>query len=274
MEEDTLLNYRTVIFMKRNRIYIYLSIILFISLWGCGKKEVIKQISAEERFALGMKEFQEENYLEAIEEFKLLTLQYPASKLADSAQFLMGECRFLREEYILAAYEYEILINTMPTSPLVGMARFKQASCYYELSPKSHLDQIYTKKAVNTYQEFLEYHPKDTLAPIAEQRIYELNTKLAKKDFENGMIYMYMEYYKSAIYYFDEVLEKYHDTPYAELALLKKSEAFMHRKRYYEAKEALDKFKGKYPESKYISEANKLELTLNNKLAEDSIIIK
>jgi len=256
--------------MKTNKLILSLLTAFLISIIGCGKKEAVKQMSAEERFRLGMSKFQKEDYLEAIEEFKTVVLQYPGSKVADSAQFFIGECRFLREEYILAAYEYDLLINQMPSSGLIALARFRRASCYYELSPNSYLDQAYTKKAIDDYQEFLEYHPKDSLAHLAEQRINELNTKLAKKDYENGLTYMHMEYYKSAIFYFDEVLEKYHDTPYAELSLLKKAEALIYRKRFYEAKEAIENFKKKYPHSKYINEADKLQLSIETRIAEKS----
>jgi outer membrane protein assembly factor BamD len=232
--------------------------ILSTLLLGCGSSEATKQLSAEERFGLGMKAFQDEDYLAAIEEFKVVSLQYQGSRVADSAQFYMGECRFRREEYILAAFEYDVLLRTMPSSIFVSRARFNRATCYYELSPKSILDQNYTRKAIDEYQAFLEYHPTDTLVSLAERRITDLNTKMAKKDFENGMIYMYMEYYKAATYYFDLVLDKYHDTQYAEPALLKKAEALTYRKKFADAKEALGKFREKYPSSVLKPDADKL----------------
>jgi len=68
---------------------------------GCGSEEATKQLSAEERYELGMKAFRSEDYLAAIEEFKVVSLQYLGSKVADSAQFYMAECRYLREEYYL-----------------------------------------------------------------------------------------------------------------------------------------------------------------------------
>ena len=184
---------------RLTNIVIFVSwLVLSILMSGCGSEEAIRQVTAEERYELGMKAFQKEDYLGAIDEFKVVSLQYQGSKVADSAQFYMAECRFLREEYILAAFEYDVLLRTMPSSVFVSRARFKRATCYYELSPKSTLDQNYTRKAIDEYQAFLEYHPTDTLDTVAESRISELNTKLAKKDYENGMTYMHMEYYKAA----------------------------------------------------------------------------
>ncbi|MGA3287570.1 MAG: outer membrane protein assembly factor BamD [Bacteroidota bacterium] len=249
---------------------IFILLFLFLVLFsGCGSDDATKQLSAEERYELGMKAFKDEDYLAAIEEFKVVSLQYQGSKVADSTQFFMAESRYLREEYILAAFEYDILIRNMPSSIFVSRSRFRRATCFFELSPKSHLDQNYSRKAIDEYQAFLEYHPTDTLAPLAEERIVELNTKLARKDYESGMTYMHMEYYKAATYYFDLVLEKYHDTQYAEPALLKKAEALTNRKKYADAKEAVDKFRAKYPTSSMKSNADQLRIDIETKMIEE-----
>lgn len=236
---------------------------------GCGSDDATKQLSAEERYELGMKAFKDEDYLAAIEEFKVVSIQYQGSKVADSAQFYMAESRYLHGEYILAAFEYDILVRNMPASIFVSRSRFRRATCFYELSPQSRLDQNYSRKAIDEYQAFLEYHPADTLAPLAEERIVELNTKLAKKDYESGITYMHMEYYKAATYYFDLVLEKYHDTQYAEPALFKKAEALTNRKKYADAKEAVDKFCAKYPTSSMKSDADQLRIDIESKMIEE-----
>ncbi|RPI04630.1 MAG: outer membrane protein assembly factor BamD [Ignavibacteriae bacterium] len=252
------------------KVFIYFSFIaVSVVMVGCGSSEATKQLSAEERFSLGMNAFKDEDYLGAIDEFKVVSLQYQGSRVADSAQFYLAESRFHREEYILAAFEYDILIRTMPASPLVSRARFKRASCYFELSPKSFLDQNYSRKAIDEYQAFIEYHPADTLVSVAEQRISELNAKLAQKDFENGMTYMHMEYYKAAGYYFDMVLDKYHDSPYAEPSLLRKAETLAYRKKYTEAKETLQKFFEKYAASTLKPDAEKLHTEIESGLREE-----
>ncbi|HLF19513.1 MAG TPA: outer membrane protein assembly factor BamD, partial [Bacteroidota bacterium] len=179
---------------------------------ACESEETTQQVSVEKRFSVGMKNFQDEEYLDAIEDFKIVTLQFQGSRLADDAQFYLAESRYLREEYVLAAYEYDLLLRTMPTSEFVARARFRKALCYYSLSPDSYRDQGYTRKAIDEFQAFLEYNPTDSLATGAEAKIAELNMKLAEKEYENGIIYMRMEYYKSASISFDFVLEKFHDT--------------------------------------------------------------
>jgi outer membrane protein assembly factor BamD len=225
---------------------------------GCATDEAALPLSAEQRFKLGMGFFREGDYLEAIEEFKVVTIQFGGTQWADDAQYYMAEARYLREEYILAAYEYDVLVRSMPTSEYLRMARFRKASCYDLSSPGVALDQENTRKAIDEYQTFLEYHAADTLAPVADRRIRELTAKLAEKEFNNGIIYLKMSYNKAATYYFDLVLERYHDTPFAEPAHVRKAEALINRKRYDEAIQELNRFFSRYPASSLNAEAQQL----------------
>lgn len=225
---------------------------------ACSQDEIAPPRSAEDLFESGSKLFEEEEYQAAYEEFRLLTLQYPGSVHADDAQFLMGEAKFRREEYILAAYEYEIVVRSMPTSEFVPEARYKKAQCHYELSRPYYLEQEETRKAIDQFQAFIEYHPTDPRVPEAEQKITELNTKLARKEYESGLIYIKMEYYRAAGVSFDYVLEKYHDSPYAEPAYFKKGEVLYYRKRYREARDVLRGFIERYPRSAMRPDAESL----------------
>ena len=147
----------------------------------------------------------------------------------------------------------------MPTSKFVARARFERAMCYYNLSPVSYLDQTYSRQAIDEFQSFIEYHPTDSLVTLAEGKITEINTKLAKKEYENGITYIHMEYYKAAIVSFDHVLEKYHDSPYAELAQYKKAEVMLMRNRTNDAKTEIEKFLTKYPNSTMKADALALQ---------------
>lgn len=240
---------------------------LVLTVGACSSEELIEQLSPQARFDLAMKYFQEGDYVEAEKEFRVVVLQFQGTALADDAQFYLGECQYMREQFILAAYEYEVLLRTMPTSEYVPRARFRRAMCYYNQSRESYRDQTETKKAIDEFQAFLEYHPTDTLAHEAAAKIQELNTKLAKKEFDNGVLYMKMESYRAAIIYFDLVLERFHDTPYAEEAQLKKAEAFLLRKRPSEALAEIDRYLQRYPNGNHRGEAQKLRETILTQLS-------
>jgi outer membrane protein assembly factor BamD len=216
-------------------------------LQSCSASKGEEVLTAEGQFAKAMREFNDENYLDAIEAFKTITVQYQGSSVADAAQYYIGESRFHRGEYILAAAEYDMLIRSMPSSEYISRARYKRALSYYEMSPKPQLDQKYTKMAIDDFQTFLEYAPTDSLAKDAEAKIGELTDKLAEKIFESGRLYYRREFYKAAIVYFDNVIDVYHDTKYAESALYWKARSQSERKEYEASLKTIDQLFEKYP---------------------------
>jgi outer membrane protein assembly factor BamD len=228
-----------------------LFIILLLLIVSCKSSDIEKLLTAEERFAIGMNEYNDENYLEAINEFSVVTLQYPGSSVSDDAQYYLGECRFVREEYLLASYEYETLKRNMTASPLVSKAQYKIALSYYNLAPDSPLDQNYTTKAIDEFQTFIEYYPTDSLVTDAEAKITELRNRLAEKEYQTAIIYMKMEYYKAATFYFNNVLENYHDSKFAEDSYVGKIESLVKRKKHDEAVTEADKFFKKFPGTAY-----------------------
>lgn len=247
---------------------IVLTTILIVSIiWilpSCGSSTAIKNISAEERFEIGKQKYDDEDYLEAINEFEIIRLQYPGSAMADDAQYYLAECRVKLEEFLLAATEYQELIRSMPASQFVPISQYKIGMCYYNLSPKSSLDQQYTLRAIDEFQTFIEYYPQNEFAPDAGVKIQDLNNRLAKKLFDTGELYMILEYFKSATIYFSDVVEKYHDTEYAEPALFGKIKSLIARKRNQEAKKEIETFIDKYPSSRLRSEIEALQRIIIN----------
>jgi len=256
--------------MKRISIVLPFFISLSISFWlfsGCASTRGTKTVlTPEERFALAKAKFDKHDYLEAIDELSVITLQYAGSTIADSAQLLLGEARYARGEYLLAAYEFEKLIRNMPSSSLVPYARYRLGMCYYELSPKPELDQTYTYKAIDELQTFVEYYPTNELVPEAERRIHELNNKLALKNLKIAELYMKMEDYKAALIYFDHILERYHDSDVADRAAKGKIEALIARRQYDAARQEVQHFRERYPTSSLLPEVDKLNAQIDREL--------
>ncbi len=214
---------------------------------SCSSTKEVESIPVEERFAKAKALFDNGDYLEAIEEFKIVTVQFQGSDYGDDAQFYLAECRFIRGEFILASAEYDNLVRLMPNSPFASIARFKRAESFYQLSPKSQLDQKYTRYAVDNFQTYIEYSPKDSLVDEAEKKITELTQKLAKKMFDGGKLYYRMEYYKAAISYFEKLIQDYHDSPFVDDALLWKAKCQNERQDFVGTIQTLAELETKFP---------------------------
>jgi outer membrane protein assembly factor BamD len=216
---------------------------------ACSSSPETVNPTVEQRFNRAKALFDDGDYLEAINEFTVITLQYQGSAFAADAQFYLGECRFARGEYILSAFEYSVVRSSYPASPRVPDALYKTALSYYMQSPKPVLDQQNTRKAIDEFQAFVEYYPGHPLASDAEAKIKELNERLAFKAYEAARQYERMEYYRAAILSYDVVIEKFHDTGYAPLAYLDKAELLVKRLRFREAERILKEFDAKFPNS-------------------------
>lgn len=245
--------------MLKTKYVAFLILLVMFFLIGCSSSKEIANLSAEDRFEIGKDKFDKRKYLDAIEDFKYILIQYPGSAVADDAQFYLAECYYNRGEYLLASSEYENLIRGYPSSEYVPMARYKLGLCYYNLSPKSQLDQTYTYKAIDALQGFIEYHPTSEFVQDAERKIHELINKLAKRDYETGIFYMKMEFYRAAMIYFDSIIERYPDSDYLERAYAGKIECLLKRENYSEVIKIAEEFERKFPSSELIGKVRKIK---------------
>jgi outer membrane protein assembly factor BamD len=246
---------------------IFLALIAGLISAGCSGSFDTANMGPDDRLKHAQQLYNDEDYQEAVGEFQNIILQFPGNAVVDDAQYYLGLTRFKRSEFILSAFEFSKLIKNMPASEFVSDAQYMLAESYYELSPSFNLDQTYTKKAIEEYQAFIDFFPANTRVPEAEQKINELNDKLAQKEFNNAVIYEKMEYYTAALMYYTNVVETYHDTRYAPRALYNKIQILINRERNSEAITEIDKFLQRYPDNTYAGELQKLKLSIENKLS-------
>jgi outer membrane protein assembly factor BamD len=239
---------------------IQLFLIIFLSqiLISCSGSKDLSSLNPEERFLLAKQKFDKKDYLEAISEFESIMIQYSGTGIVDDAQFYLALSYFKRGEYIKSAYEFSKLIRDFPTSEYVKDAQFMLAESYYELSPHYTLDQRFTEKAIEEYQAFIDFFPDEPRKSEAEKKIKELNDKLAKKIFETAEQYRRMKYIKSAIIYYDLLLEKYPDSKYSSQALFTKIKLLVERSRNKEALDEAKKYLQRYPNGENIKEVQKI----------------
>ena len=193
---------------------------------GCGGSgSSTKDLTTEERFNKGMEALQKEDYQKAQEMFEVILLQDPASEYADDAQFHLAESYYLTGEYRVAAFHYSRVLNDFPGSPLYKQALFLTGECYYKVSPQFERDQSQTETAIRQYRAFLQFFPNDSLSQTVQERIVDLRTRLAHRDYSVAQQYLDRGEYKAADLYFQRVIDRYPETIYYEQALRGSREA-------------------------------------------------
>jgi outer membrane protein assembly factor BamD len=250
--------------MKKLNIAKYLFLVitaLLVLSCGSSDKSDIKTDDPDQAMKIAMKNYDKRDYLQAIDDFSLIKIKFSGTRVADKAQYYLAMCYFNRKEYILAASEFENLLKNYSSSTYAIQGRFQLAMCYYGMSPDYSLDQTYTKYAITEFQNFIELFPNDKNVPDAELKIKELRNKLAYKQLKNADLYMVMDNYRAAIYYYESILQDYFETDWADDALYGKIQALLKKNKSEDALKEIERFEKKFPKSNLLS---KVETTKSN----------
>lgn len=233
-------------------------------LFSCNKATRQQQQDVDFRFNRGKKYFDKGSYYKAIDEFNFVVLNNPGGERADDAQLFVADSHFELEEYVVAASEYRRLMRRYPSSPLVEQAQYKLGMCFVELSPHYGLDQEYTEQAIATLQNFLEEYPYSQYAEEITEQIDNLREKLAHKTYSNGHLYYILRQYDSAIIYYDQLLERYYDTSYANQTRLERAKSLVELDRSDEAVTQLRELINRNPSEEIRIEAESILQELGN----------
>jgi outer membrane protein assembly factor BamD len=238
---------------------IFLLAVIFI--FGCSSadKSSINTDDPEQAFRIAKANYDKKDYAQAVEDFSFMKIKFSGTGIIDKVQFYLGLSYYRRKEFILSAYEFENLIKNYSSSPFIVEARYYLAMSYYGLSPKYNLDQTYTRYAIIEFQNFLVLFPGDKLALQAETKIKELRNKLAYKDLKSADLYVKMGNYKAALIYYDNILNEYFDTDYADDASYGRIRVLITKLMYDEALKEIDRFEKKYKSSEYYNNVQKLK---------------
>lgn len=228
---------------------------------ACRNKDLIRpgdplNVAYDKSVAL----FEEEKYDDAAYGFDLVTRIGRGTNFSKDAQFYLAESYFFDRQYILAASEYERFISYYPQDEKRQQVEFKLALCFYEQSPRYRLDQTPTLRAIQLFRLFNNKYPDSELVVESAQKIDELRNKLARKSFEAGEFYLRTSRYVAASIYFDQVVDQYPESKWAEQSLLKQIETYItyadnsitekQVERYTLAVDNYEKFIQLFPQSK------------------------
>ncbi len=228
--------------------HITLAAVLVAVIVGCSNKPKLETMPPTQMYNYLRETYNNEKYLDAAEGFEFFTINYGGNALVDSAQYFLGMSHFALKEYILAADAFDYLTRRFPNSQIVPEAMFMVGDCYWELSPRFSLDQTNTQKAIDFYQAFIDYYPEILdKVQLAQKRIETCREKMANKMFANGVIYLKMKNFDSAVIYFGQVIEQYYDTEWAVKSTLKIAESHEKAKKFDLATSDYIDFLDKHP---------------------------
>lgn len=245
---------------------------------GCSKNSVTKiQKSKDVEYKLRMAEkfYAGKKYSKAQILFEEL---YPLLKNDPRFEDLFykyANCAFFLRDFMNAENLFKGYLDAFPKSPRAAEADFMRALCFYKQSPKVELDQTNTQKTIGYMQAFINTYPESSKVQEAKDMIDQCFEKLEQKEFKSAELYYNVGSFRAAAITFTNLLNHYPESKRADEYKLMVIKSYYQyalmsietklQERYGQVVSEYYDFVDRFPESKYLKEAEKyFNLTQNN----------
>lgn len=230
----------------------------------------------QQMYEKGMAYYAAGDYLRAQTLLELAIPSFRGRKEGEELFFKYAYTQYYLGKYILAAYYFDNFSTSFGGSILKEEAEFMAAYSNYQLSPSFRLDQTYTEKAIDAFQEFANTYPQSERLTEVNRLIDQMRRKLEEKAFYNAQLYYDLRQYQSAIQSFENLLKDFPETLSAEKVryLVVKSYFLLadnsilekRAERFRDTVKACELFIKKYPESTFREELEGILETADKKL--------
>ena len=243
---------------------------------GCSGSGRVTAETPQAAFEKGKELYDRGKFDRAVEYFQLVFDFGRTNPMADDAQFYLAQSYFQSRQYLLSANEFTRFVELYRTDDRVEEGEYLRAESYYQLSPRYQRDQTDTKTALNYMRLYLSKYPSGQYTAEIGEKIDELRSKLARKQFETGEHYERRELYEAAGLSYLAVLEDYPDSGYADDALAGAVRTFKlfadasipskRQERYQMAADAYQQLVQLFPDSPHRGEADTVYATVEREL--------
>ncbi len=222
----------------------------------------------------GLEYYEKGDYQKAQALFELIINNFRGRKEAEDLYFKYANSHFYLKNYILAAYYFNNFKTTYPLSTLREEAEYMAAYANFKLSPIYRLDQSYTIKAIEGFQDFVNTYPKSERLAECNRLIDGMRAKLEQRAFAEATLYYDLREYQAALQSFENLLKDFPETKDAErIRYLQVDAAYAwaansikekRKERFEKVTEYIKLFRNKYPKSEFASDVKKTESLTRN----------
>ena len=231
-------------------------------------RQVMKSSDWQEKYKAALEYYEQKDYYRATVLLEDVLPIIRGTKTAEEAQFYYAYAHYYERKYILSAHYFKQFYETYSRSDRAQEAMFMHAYSLYLDSPNPSLDQTSTAEAIQAIQRFINRYPYSEYKDRAEAVLAETRYKLEKKAYDNALLYYKLSQYKAAIIAFDNFQRDFPDSDFneeisywrlaAQFELAEQSIQAKQRERYYTAIEYYQSFIDRYPESKFVRQAESM----------------
>ena len=256
--------------MKKIVLFTSVLMLLFSS---CGEYNfLLKSNDAELKYSYAKKYFNMKKYVKAATLLEDVVQPFRGRAEAEESLYLLGQSLYGQKDYVNASEYFKTYYTTYPKGEFAQLSRFYGAYGLYLDSPDPRLDQNQTYESISQFLMYLEYYPQSENAKQAQEILFELQEKLAQKEYLAAKLYYNLgtylgNNYGSCIITAENALKSYPDTKYREeliylticskyeLAIVSVNERLQGR--YRDVVDEYYNYMNEFPEGKYVKQITK-----------------
>lgn len=263
--------------MKKTILSLF-AIILLCSSCAHEFNQVYKSTDNQYRYEYAKECFANGKYTRAATLLEELVSYQKGTDNAQECLYMLAMAQYCGKDYESAALTFRKYFTSYPKGKYAEMADYYIGQSLYMCTPEPRLDQTETISSINAFQNFLDAFPDTQLKSAAQDRLYELQDKLVRKELHSAQLYYDLgtyfgnctsggNNYEACIITASNALKDYPYTEHREafsllvmkskyeLATMSVEEKKLER--YQDAEDECYGFINEYPDSKYVSAAEK-----------------
>jgi len=273
-----ILPYKCPIFARFMNIRLFVFIVfLSFTASSCnnGFNKVMKSTDYEYKLKKAIEYYDNKKYRQSQMLFEELFPIYKGTPQFEDLYYRYCTGAYYQKDYASAENLFKGFLDMFPNSDKAEQMEFLEAYTYYLQSPKPQLDQTNTIKAIGMMQTFINTHVGSPRNKQADDIINKCLVKLEIKEMEAAKLYYNMGQYKASAIAYTSLINNY---PYSDkadqykLQIIKSYYKYANlsiqerrQERYVKVISEVNDFQDRFPESKYLKEAERfLTLSSNN----------
>jgi outer membrane protein assembly factor BamD len=230
-----------------------------------GGGSVEYSVSAQKNYDKGVKMLESKDWVAASKYFGFIKSRFPYSKYAVLAELRLADAEFGAEQYLEAIDSYRLFIKFHPTHEMVanGYASFRIGEAYYKqlpsdfwmFPPSFEKDQSSTEDAANELKSFLDKYPDSPYRKEAKAILVKVGKRLADHEWYVARYYWDRGKPMATVLRLRRLLERYRGVGYDEDALWLLGRAYVAVAMPDRAKNTFKELVEKYPNSGHAGDA-------------------
>jgi outer membrane protein assembly factor BamD len=230
-----------------------------------GSGSVDYSVSAQKNYEKGLKELENKDWVAASKYFGFIKTRFPYSKYAVLAELRLADAEFGAEQYLEAIDSYRLFIKFHPTHEMVanGYASYRIGEGYYKqlsgdfwmFPPSFEKDQSSTEDAANELKSFLDKYPDSPYRDKAKQIVTTVGKRLADHEWYVARYYWDRGKPMGTVIRLRRLLERYRGVGYDDEALWLLGRAYVAVAMPDRARGAWTELVDKYPKSSHVGDA-------------------